>query len=100
MVLLHSGTYAGTGIEVIGKNITITGTNPDDPDIVGSTIIDVTNELNGGIHILGTPGGTSVLSGVTIMNSHYTPLTNYPSQDRGEHGMDGMDKLLYDYDYI
>ncbi|MHC4110286.1 MAG: right-handed parallel beta-helix repeat-containing protein [Planctomycetota bacterium] len=99
VVLLHSGTYAGTGIEVIGKNITITGTNPDDPDVVASTIIDCTNEINGGIHILGTPGGTSVLSGVTIMNSHYTPRTNLPSQDPGDPGMDGTDNLPYAYAY-
>ncbi|MHC4543549.1 MAG: right-handed parallel beta-helix repeat-containing protein, partial [Planctomycetota bacterium] len=99
VVLLHSGTYAGTGIEVIGKNITITGTNPDDPDVVASTIIDCTDELNGGIHILGTPGGTSVLSGVTIMNSHFTPRTPYPSDDAGDPGMDGADNIPYVYAY-
>jgi len=99
VVLLHSGTYAGTGFEVIGKNITITGTNPDDPDVVASTIIDCTDEINGGIHILGTPGGTSVLSGVTIMNSHFEPRRPYASEGAGARGTDGADNLPYAYAY-
>jgi hypothetical protein len=97
MVVLHSGTYAGTGFEVIGKNIIITGTNPDDPAVVGSTIIDCTNELNGGIHILGAPGGHSVLSGVTIMNAHYTPFDRTAPQGAGARGYDGMDNMPYAY---
>jgi hypothetical protein len=97
MVVLHSGTYAGTGFEVIGKNIIITGTNPDDPAVVATTIIDCTNELNGGIHILGAPGGTSVLSGVTIMNSNTTTINAPGPQGSGARGIDGFDNMPYVY---
>ncbi|MHC4110516.1 MAG: right-handed parallel beta-helix repeat-containing protein [Planctomycetota bacterium] len=97
MVVLHSGTYAGTGFEVIGKNITITGTNPDDPAVVATTIIDCTNELNGGIHILGAPGGQSVLSGVTIMNANTTTINAPGPQGAGARGIDGFDNMPYAY---
>jgi parallel beta-helix repeat protein len=95
MVVLHSGTYPGTGFEVIGKNITITGTNPDDPAIVETTVIDCTNELNGGIHILGAPGGQSVLSGITIMNSVTTAISAPGPQGAGARGFDGSDNMPY-----
>jgi len=99
MVVIHSGTYPGTGFEVIGKNITITGTNPDDPDIVATTIIDCNGEINGGIHILGTPGGTCVLSGITIINSTTTGINAPGPNGAGARGIDGGDNLPYAYAY-
>jgi len=97
VVVIHSGTYPGTGFEVIGKNITITGTNPDDPDVVASTVIDCTGEIEGGIHILGTPGGTCVLSGITIMNSRTTVISAPGPEDPGARGIDGGDNMPYVY---
>jgi len=97
IIVLHSGTYAGTGYEVIGKNITITGTNPDDPNVVASTIIDCTNELNGGIHILGAPGGSTVLNGITIMNAQSDLLDAPGPQDPGDPGFDGEAGVPYVY---
>ncbi|MGD8499622.1 MAG: right-handed parallel beta-helix repeat-containing protein, partial [Phycisphaerales bacterium] len=97
VIVLHSGTYAGTGFEVIGKNITITGTNPDDPNVVASTIIDCTGEREGGIHIVGAPGGISVLNGVTIMNADWEELDSPGPQDPGDRGFDGSDIMAYAY---
>jgi predicted outer membrane repeat protein len=97
MVLLHSGTYAGIGFEVIGKNITITGTNPDDPGVVASTIIDCAGEIDGGIHLLGTPGGTCVLSGVTIINANTRTINAPGPQGTGARGIDGSDNMPYAY---
>ncbi|MHC4498678.1 MAG: InlB B-repeat-containing protein, partial [Planctomycetota bacterium] len=95
IVVLHSGIYAGTGFTVIGKNITITGTNPDDPNAVASTVIDCTGEIEGGIHIVGAPGGTTILNGITIMNSNVTALNALPPQDPGDRGNDGGENLPY-----
>ncbi|MHC4497520.1 MAG: InlB B-repeat-containing protein, partial [Planctomycetota bacterium] len=97
VVVLHSGTYAGTGFTVMGKNITITGTNPDDPNVVASTIIDATDEREGGIHIIGAPGGISVLNGVTIMNADWNVPDSLPPQDPGDRGFDGSDIMAYAY---
>ncbi|MHC4498684.1 MAG: right-handed parallel beta-helix repeat-containing protein, partial [Planctomycetota bacterium] len=97
IVVLHSGTYAGTGFIVIGKNITITGTNPDDPNVVASTIIDATAEREGGIIIVGAPGGVCVLSGITIMNSRPVGLNAPGPQNPGDRGIDGEGYIPYIY---
>ena len=39
-ITVHPGTYY-ENIHFGGKNITLTSLNPEDPDIVGTTIIDV-----------------------------------------------------------
>jgi hypothetical protein len=97
MVVLHSGRYAGTGFTVMGKNITITGTNPDDPNVVASTVIDCTGEIQGGIHLIGAPGGRCVLNGITIMNSHPGTIDSPGPQGDGARGIDGADSLPYAY---
>ncbi|MHC4750527.1 MAG: right-handed parallel beta-helix repeat-containing protein [Planctomycetota bacterium] len=99
VVVLHTGTYAGTGFTVIGKNITITGTNPDDPNAVASTVIDCTNERDGGIHLIGAPGGRSVLNGITIMNLNVVGLNALGPQDPGDRGIDGEENVPYAYMY-
>ncbi|HUT31120.1 MAG TPA: right-handed parallel beta-helix repeat-containing protein [Sedimentisphaerales bacterium] len=70
-VIVHSGTHVGTGF-IIDKNITITSTNPDDPQVVAATVIDCNGDQGehvGGFVLLGELGGTVVLNGLTIMNS-------------------------------
>jgi predicted outer membrane repeat protein len=97
IVVLHSGRYAGTGFTVMGKNITITGTNPDDPNVVASTVIDCTGEIQGGIYLIGAPGGRCVLNGITIMNSHPGTIDSPGPQGDGARGIDGGDSLPYAY---
>jgi hypothetical protein len=97
MIVLHSGRYSGTGYTVMGKNITITGTNPDDPNVILSTIIDCANELEGGIHLIGAPGGRCVLNGITIMNSHTFAIDSPGPDGDGARGIEGGDNLPYIY---
>ncbi|MHC4500892.1 MAG: right-handed parallel beta-helix repeat-containing protein, partial [Planctomycetota bacterium] len=75
-IIIHSGTYPGTGF-IVDKNITVTSTNPDDPDVVASTVIDCNGDQGehvGGFRLLGENDGTVVLAGLTIMNSDIVTL--------------------------
>ncbi|MHC4497830.1 MAG: InlB B-repeat-containing protein, partial [Planctomycetota bacterium] len=95
IVLISSGVYPGTGYTVAGKNITITGANPDNNDVVAATVIDCSGEVGGGIHILGAPGGTTVLRGITIINSDVSYGTPPQPDDPGLRGYNGSDNLPY-----
>jgi predicted outer membrane repeat protein len=58
IITIHSGTRVGTRF-VVDKNITITGTNPDDANVVAATIIDCNGDQGehaGGFDLQGDLG--------------------------------------------
>ncbi|MHC4073466.1 MAG: PKD domain-containing protein, partial [Planctomycetota bacterium] len=79
VVVVEPGTYFET-INFFGKNIVLTGTDPDDPEIVASTIIDGDGE---GSVVTFENGETSeaVLTGFTIAGGYGTTNTAIPEAD-------------------
>jgi subtilisin family serine protease len=96
-IILASGVYPGTGYTILGKNITISSAKPDDPEVVAATVIDCSGEVYGGIHVIGTPGGTCILNGITIRNSRTSIVTPPEPEDPGMRGYDGGDNLPRGY---
>ncbi|MGB2861733.1 MAG: hypothetical protein WBC05_00275 [Sedimentisphaerales bacterium] len=70
VVVVEPGTYFET-INFLGKNIVVTGTDPDDPDIVAATVINGDSE---GSVVTFVNGETSeaVLTGFTITGGYGT----------------------------
>jgi len=74
-VVLEVGTYTGDGnrnIDFLGKAITVRSTNPNDPQIVETTIIDCNDPQGGtnyGISFDSGETAHAVLSGISITNS-------------------------------
>ena len=70
VVVVEPGTYFET-INFLGKNIVVTGTDPDDPDIVAATVIDGDGD---GSAVTFANGETSeaVLAGFTITGGYGT----------------------------
>ncbi|MCX5634073.1 MAG: S8 family serine peptidase, partial [Phycisphaerae bacterium] len=88
-IILARGTYYGSEtnydyskIIVIGKNITITGTNPDDPCVVAQTI------LQGNGFVFMNVDSDMVLDGITIQDAHYY-YGNIDCGLEGAHGPTG-----------
>jgi len=71
-VVVEPGTYIET-INFLGKNITVTGTDPNDPDIVAATVINGDRE---GSVVTFDSGETSeaVLTGFTITGGYGTAV--------------------------
>jgi hypothetical protein len=92
-IVIATGEYPGTGYTVVGKNITIVG-NPDDPN---SVVINCADEIGGGFHLIGTPGGTCVLNGVTITNINTYVIDAIDPEEPGQRGFDGGDNMSYVY---
>ena len=70
IIVVTIGTYTGAGnkdIDFGGKAVTIQGTNPNDPDIVASTIIDCQNSGRG-FRFHSGEDTSSVVNGLTITN--------------------------------
>ena len=71
-IVLTPGTYTGTGnrdIDYLGKAITIRSTDPNDPAIVATTVIDCNgteSEPHRGFKFHSGEGPDSVLAGITI----------------------------------
>ena len=76
VVEIQPGTYTGDGnrnIDFLGKPITVTGTDPNDPNVVAQTIIDCQGteaESHRGFDFHSGEGAGSVLRGITITNGH------------------------------
>ncbi|MHC4741825.1 MAG: right-handed parallel beta-helix repeat-containing protein [Planctomycetota bacterium] len=80
IVLIHPGTYTGPGNRYIsfrGKPITVTSTDPNNPEVVAATVIDClsSDTLSFGHKLYRrafnfdeNEGPTSVLAGITIIN--------------------------------
>jgi len=66
-LVVGAGTYNG-GINPKGKAITITSTNPDDPNVVAATIIDCIQGGRGFIFNSGE-GPNTIIDGLTIVNA-------------------------------
>lgn len=72
-VVVAEGTYVER-IDFSGKAITVRSTNPQDPDVVGATVIDG-NQLGSVVTFNQNETSTSVLSGLTITNG--LPIPGY-----------------------
>ena len=67
-VQIRPGRYTGPGnrdIDFLGKAITVTGTDPDDPNTVAQTIIDC-NDAGRGFYFHHAEGRDSIVDGLTI----------------------------------
>ena len=76
VVIIAEGTYTGDGnrdIDFQGKAITIRSTDPNDPDVVASTIIDCNgseSEPHRGFRFHNNEDANSVISGLTVINGY------------------------------
>ncbi|MBN1795583.1 MAG: right-handed parallel beta-helix repeat-containing protein [Sedimentisphaerales bacterium] len=76
-IVLLPGVYTGDGnrdIDFLGKKITVRSTDPNDPNIVASTVIEGKNnryDPHRGFLFNSDESFTSVLSGITIRNFNY-----------------------------
>ncbi|MGD8454445.1 MAG: hypothetical protein PVJ57_21740 [Phycisphaerae bacterium] len=71
-VVIAVGTYTGPGnrdLDFAGKAITVRSTDPNDPDIVATTVIDC-EAAGRGFRFQNNEGPDSVLAGLTIMNGY------------------------------
>ena len=65
-VVVAAGRYYES-IHFHGKNISLTSTDPNNPDVVGATVIDG-NGVNSVVTLSGTENSSCVLAGFTITN--------------------------------
>ena len=66
VIVLGAGVYSEGSI-VIDKAVTLTGANPDDPDVVAMTVIDVSRlQTDYAIYFTANAGPDAVLNGITI----------------------------------
>jgi len=71
-VEIQPGTYTGPGnhdIDFLGKAITVTGTDPNDPNTVAQTIIDC-NDMSRGFYFHSYEDANSVLAALTVANGY------------------------------
>ncbi|RKY24898.1 MAG: hypothetical protein DRP62_02675, partial [Planctomycetota bacterium] len=87
VIKLLSGTYYGGGL-IFDKEITITSTNPDDPNVVAATIIDCSGYANRGVYFTSDAGTGAVLNGITIVHGGWGGVT---ADDGDEDHPDGYD---------
>ena len=79
IIEVQPGTYTGQGnrnIDFLGKAITVRSTDPNDPNIVASTVIDCNGTYSNqgrGFYFHSGEGPDSVIDGLTIING-YAPL--------------------------
>jgi predicted outer membrane repeat protein len=72
-VMVLPGTYKGNGnrdIDFLDKAITVQSIEPNDPDIVDATIIDLQSSYNRGFKFVSGEGPNSVLAGLTVTNGY------------------------------
>ncbi|MFQ5791132.1 MAG: right-handed parallel beta-helix repeat-containing protein, partial [Acidobacteriota bacterium] len=81
-VIVTQGTYV-ENIQFKGKNIVLRSTDPSDPSVVESTIIDG-NQAGSVVTFDGTEDETCVLSGFTIQNG--SPMAPFPDEGWGING--------------
>lgn len=77
-IILAPGTFRGDGnrdLDFNGKAITICSTDPNDPNIVATTIIDCQGsdaDPHRGFYFHNAEDANSILAGITIMNGYAT----------------------------
>lgn len=64
VIVVKPGKYSGS-IDFIGKNITLSSTNPDDPEVVAATIIDA-GGVNSVVSFKSGESEAAILTGFTI----------------------------------
>ncbi len=72
VIILAEGIYTGTGnrdIDFLGKAVTVSSTDPTDPDIVAATIIDC-QDSGRGFYFHSGEDANSILDGFTIKNGY------------------------------
>ena len=82
-IIVAPGTYY-ENLRIRGKNITLTSTDPDDPIVVGNTIIDGTRS-GSVITFGGTETNNCILTGFTITNGN-AKMSNYSGGGGGING--------------
>ncbi len=76
IIEVQPGTYTGNGnrdIDFLGKEITVRSTDPNDPIVVASTIINcqgTEEERHRGFYFHSDEDGNSILEGITIVNGY------------------------------
>ncbi len=65
-VVLEQGTYYESSISYGGKAITLTGTDPSDPDVVAATVVD--GGAQASVFVFNGEAADSVLTGLTVTN--------------------------------
>ena len=88
IVSVASGVYRGSQL-TINKEITIAGTNPDDPCVVAATVISSSGYAD--IAVVFDAGATenTVLDGFTITGGTYNPIDAIAPTGAGANGNDG-----------
>ena len=89
LIYVLPGTYTGPGnrdIDFMGKAVTVTGVDPEDPYIVAATVIDC-EHASRGFYFHTAEQANSVLAGLTITNGYAdygakTPDDAMPAIDR------------------
>lgn len=82
-VVLSPATYTGTGnrdLDYHGKAITVRGTDPNNPDIVATTVIDCqgsAGDYHRGFRFVSGETAGAILAGLTITNG-YAPAESLP----------------------
>ncbi len=87
-IQVASGVYYGRA-RIINKEITITSTNPDDPNVVAATVISGEGYANICVLFTSNVGSNAVLNGLTIANGSYFIIDAEDADDDGEDGPDG-----------
>ncbi|MHC4153549.1 MAG: right-handed parallel beta-helix repeat-containing protein [Planctomycetota bacterium] len=99
VIILNKGVWPWGGFRISDKVIMVTGTNPDDPNVVAETVIDCEDYYQGGSwswvdaggFYFGPGSGSSILNGITIRGArggygaydYYDPYYGYSSWSYG-----------------
>ena len=87
VIQIASGVYTtGTAGFVIDKEIMLTSTNPDDPNVVALTVI---NPMNRAFRFTSNAGPGAVLNGITMANGGFGAIPADDGDNPGENGGDG-----------
>jgi hypothetical protein len=86
-IVIHPGTYPGTEF-VVSRAITITSTDPENPDVVANTIIDCRMDVVSyrGFMLMDIGQGPCVLNGLTIINATIVSMNGTDGTDPGVMG--------------
>ncbi|MBA7650355.1 hypothetical protein ES703_58158 [subsurface metagenome] len=79
----HGASLHLGGIVIWDKNITLSSTRPDDPNVVAATI------LQGYQIVLYEVGPETILTGFTMWDTHWTAASGLDGGDPGESGFNG-----------
>jgi hypothetical protein len=88
IVIVASGNYRGNYI-LLDKEITLASTNPDDPCVVASTIIDSSGYASPAMIFGAGATENTVLDGFTITAGTYNPIDRVAPVAPNKNGLDG-----------